>query len=63
MTYILRQKACGNGVRTHTQGLKAQETRITSDLQSCQTFTYPCCSFNTSSCGFLTRAWWFPSEE
>lgn len=25
MTYILRQEACGNGVRTHTQGLKDKD--------------------------------------
>lgn len=33
MTYILRHEACGNGVRMHIQGLRAQEMRVTSILQ------------------------------
>lgn len=57
MTYILRQEACGNGVRTHTR------FESTGDKDNLSPADLPALDLATSSCGFLTRVWWFPSEE
>ena len=52
MTYILRQKACGNGSQNAHPGPESTGDEGNLNPAICQPSTYPCCRFKACNCGF-----------